>query len=50
MTEEGSIDKFLGIIMSKFYDKQYELVQSFLIEWIIELFESECPTKLNVKQ
>ena len=36
LTEEGSIDKFLVIIISKLYDNQYELTQPFLIERIIE--------------
>ena len=50
MTEEGSINKFLGISISKLDDNQYELAQPFLIERIIELIESYRPTELNGKQ
>ena len=50
LTEEGSINKFLGISISKLDDNWYELAQSFLIERIIEFIESECPTELNGKQ
>ena len=49
LTEEGSIDKFLSIHISKIDDKWYELAQSFLIKRIIEFIESECPTEFNVK-
>ena len=41
LTEEGLIDKFLGISISKIYDNRYGLAQPFLIERIIELIESE---------
>ena len=50
LTEEGSIDKFLVISISKLDDNRYELAQPFLIERIIEFIESEFPTKLNVKK
>ena len=50
MTDEGSIDKFLGISISELDDNQYELAQPFLIEWFIEFIESECPTELNGKK
>ena len=50
MTEEGSIDKFLGISISKLDDNRYDLAQTLLIERIIEFIESECPTELNGKQ
>ena len=50
MTEEGSIDKFLGISIYKLDDNLYELAHPFLIDQIIEFVESECPTKLNGKK
>ena len=50
LTEEGSIDKFLGIRRSKIYDNQYELAQPLLVERIIEFIESEHPAKLNGKK
>ena len=40
LTEEGSIDKFLGTSISKLDDNQYYLAQPFLIELIIEFIES----------
>ena len=43
LTDEGSIDKFLGISISELDDNQYELAQPFLIERFIEFIESECP-------
>ena len=50
MTEEGCIDKFLGIRISKLDDNRYELSQLFLIELIIEFIENELPAELNGKQ
>ena len=50
MTEEGSIDKFPCISISKLDDSQYELAQPFLIERIIEFIEFEFRTELNGKQ
>ena len=50
LTEEGLIDKFLGIIISKLDENWSELAQIFSIERIIKLIEIECPNKLNGKQ
>ena len=50
LTEESSIDKFIGNGISKLDCNRYELAELFLIEWIVELIESECPTELNGKQ
>ena len=41
LTEEGSVDKFLGISISKLDGNSYELEQPLLIERIIEFIESE---------
>ena len=40
LTEEGLIDKFLGISISYLDGNRYELAQTFLIERIIEFIES----------
>ena len=50
LTDEGSIDKFLVISISKLDENWYELAQTFLIGRIVELIESECPTELNGKK
>ena len=47
LTGEESIDKFLGISISKLGDNRYELAQPFLIEQIVEFIASECPTEYN---
>ena len=39
-TEEGLIDKFLCISISELDDNQYELLQLFLIERIVEFIEN----------
>ena len=39
LPEEGSIDKFLSISISKLDDNRYELVQPLLIERIVEFIE-----------
>ena len=49
-TEEGSIDKFLGISIFKLNDNQYYLGEPLLIERIIEFIAGECSTELNSKQ
>ena len=50
LTEEGSIDKFLGISISKPDENQYDLVHLLLIELIFEFIGIECPTELNGKK
>ena len=39
-TEEGLIDKFLCISISELDDNQYELLQLFLIERIVDFIEN----------
>ncbi len=49
LTEEGTLDKFLGINIIKLGDDRFELSQPFLIERIIKFVESECKTNVNIK-
>ncbi len=49
LTEEGTLDKFLGININKLNNNRFKLSQPFLIERIINFVESECKTDVNIK-
>ncbi len=49
LTEEGTLDKFLGINITKLDDNRFELSQPFLIERIIQFVKSECESEVNTK-
>ncbi|MCP4094802.1 MAG: hypothetical protein GY748_01030 [Planctomycetaceae bacterium] len=44
LTDEGTLDKFLGINISKLDDGRYEFTQPFLIDRIIKFINTEYPT------
>ncbi len=47
LTKEGTLDKFLGINITKLNNVRSELAQPFLIKRIIKFIESECETDVN---
>ena len=49
LTEEGTIDKFLGINIIKRDDGTFELSQPFLIERIVNFIKTEYESELNGK-
>ncbi len=49
LTEESTLDKFLGINIERLDEDRFELSQPFLIERIIKFVESECETEVNNK-
>ena len=47
LTEEGTLDKLLGINITPIDDDRFELSQPFLIKRIVKFVESECETPMN---
>ena len=50
LTEEGTLDKFLGINIQPVGDDKYELSQPFLIERLVNLIEDGLELDLNSKE
>ena len=50
LTDEGTLDKFLGINISKLDDGRYEFTQPFLIDRIIKFINTEYPTELTGRE
>ena len=47
LTEEDTINKFLGINITRLDDERYELLQPFLIQIITDYIKTDYPTKIN---
>ena len=50
LTDEDTLDKFLGVNISKLDDGRYEFAQPFLIERIIKFIKMEYPTELTGRE
>ena len=50
LTDEGTLEKFLGVNISRLDDGRYEFTQPFLIERIIKFIKTEYPTELTGRE